>query len=48
MTASALEDGTGQVYAEIHDFLMVGIASSAIAWCVIVSLGYSIMCLLGW
>lgn len=48
MTASSLEDEMGQVYADISDFLSIGIASSAIAWTVIVTLGYSIMYAMGW
>ena len=48
MTASYLEDSMGQVYADISDFLTIGIASSALSWGVIVTLGYSIMYAMGW
>lgn len=48
MTASYLEDCYGNPYADISDFLSIGIPSSAIAWTVIVTLGYSIMFAMGW
>ena len=47
MTASYLEDSMGQVYADISDFLAIGIASSALSWTVIVTLGYAIMYAMG-
>jgi hypothetical protein len=43
MNAVALEDATGETYVSTPDFLKVGLASSAVAWTVIVSVGYVIM-----
>jgi phosphate transporter len=48
MTASYLEDVFGNVYTDITDFLTVGITSTAIAWTVIATLGYSIMYAMHW
>jgi di/tricarboxylate transporter len=48
MNAVALEDATGQTFVTTQDFLRVGILSSAIAWGVIVSLGYFIMYSIGY
>lgn len=48
MTASALETALGTPYAELQDFLIIGLTSTVIAWCVIVSLGYAIMYSIGY
>jgi phosphate transporter len=48
MNAVALEDATGQTFVTTQDFLRVGILSSAVAWGVIVSLGYFIMYSIGY
>eukprot|EP00892_Ulva_mutabilis_P010916 jgi/Ulvmu1/8197/UM041_0006.1 len=48
MTASALETSLGTPYAELQDFLVIGLTSTVIAWSVIVTLGYLIMYCIGW
>lgn len=48
MTASALETALGTPYAELQDFLVIGLTSTAIAWSIIVSLGYLIMYCIGY
>lgn len=48
MTASALETALGTPYAELKDFLVIGLTSTVIAWIVIVSLGYLIMYCIGY
>eukprot|EP01025_Chloroclados_australasicus_P011148 TRINITY_DN14825_c0_g1_i1.p4 TRINITY_DN14825_c0_g1~~TRINITY_DN14825_c0_g1_i1.p4 ORF type:complete len:113 (+),score=10.02 TRINITY_DN14825_c0_g1_i1:1-339(+) len=48
MTASSLEAETGQTYVTNADFYKTGLPSSAIAWVIIVSMGYVIMSLLGY
>lgn len=46
MNAISLEDGTGQAWISVNDFLTVGIVGSLIAYVSIVTLGYGIMVLI--
>ena len=49
MTAISLEDATGRTYVKTWDFIKVGIPSSLLTYCVVVSLGYFIMIFVnGW
>ena len=48
MTAVSLEDSKGLNYVATGDFLKVGIPGSLLAYSLIMTMGYSIMLLLGW
>ena len=48
MTAVSLEDSKGLNYVSTTDFLKVGILGSFMAYGLILTLGYSIMMLIGW
>lgn len=43
MSAICLEDGTGQAWLSVNDFLTVGMVGSVIAYVTIVTVGYGIM-----
>jgi di/tricarboxylate transporter len=47
MNAISLEDSRGVPWLTVRDFLLVGVLSSAIAWFFAVSVGYTIMTLIG-
>jgi phosphate transporter len=48
MNAIMMEDEMGQQYLNTGDFLMVGVPSSVVACITVVTLGYTLMTLLGW
>jgi phosphate transporter len=48
MTAIALEDPTGKTYVHLMDFIRVGLPASVVAWVVVVTLGYALMCAVGY
>jgi phosphate transporter len=48
MTAIALEDPTGKTYVHLMDFVRVGLPASVVAWVVVVTLGYALMCAVGY
>jgi di/tricarboxylate transporter len=47
MTASSLEDPTGRKYVGFKDFLKTGVAGTAIAFVLVVTVGYPLMLLVG-
>ena len=48
MTAVSLEDSKGLNYESTVDFLIVGIPGSILSYALILTLGYSVMMLIGW
>ncbi|KAF9572093.1 low-affinity phosphate transporter [Mortierella alpina] len=48
MNAIMMEDEMGQQYLDTTDFLKVGVPSSVVACIAVVTLGYTLMSLLGW
>ena len=48
MTAVSLEDAKGVNYVQTADFLRVGVASSVVAYGLILTVGYGISMLIGW
>lgn len=48
MTGIALEDATGKPYVKLMDFVKIGLPASLIALCIVVSLGYLLMLLVGY
>lgn len=47
MNAVSLEDATGKTYVNTLDFLKVGLLGSVIAYAVVITLGYSLMIVVG-
>ncbi|KAJ9505749.1 hypothetical protein QJQ45_029250 [Haematococcus lacustris] len=47
MNAVSLEDSTGQTYVGALDFIKVGVPSSILAYAVIITVGYSLMLIIG-
>lgn len=47
MNAISLEDARGTPWLTVADFMSVGLVSSLIAWMTVVSIGYTIMTLMG-